>query len=105
MPTAMTNLSSPCLGPVFSENYTAFGGLFILSSSLFMHWIEFVAVEHNQHRMNKAALEKGIEIKDGEVNMDLGGLGATGVAAVPCPGHTVMVMDDEVCQRSSYLKI
>ncbi|KAF8980495.1 high-affinity Zn(2+) transporter zrt1 [Entomortierella lignicola] len=101
MPTAMTNLSSPCLGPVFSENYTAFGGLFILSSSLFMHWIEFVAVEHNQHRMNKAALEKGIEIKDGEVNMDLGGLGATGVAAVPCPGHTVMVMDDEVCQRSS----
>ncbi|KAF9116606.1 high-affinity Zn(2+) transporter zrt1 [Mortierella sp. AM989] len=101
MPTAMKNLSSPCLGPVFSENYTAFGGLIILSSSLFMHWIEFVAMEHNQQRMNEAAVERGIKITDGQLNMDLGGLGATGIAAVPCPGHIVTVEDEAVCRRSS----
>ncbi|KAF9436183.1 high-affinity Zn(2+) transporter zrt1 [Entomortierella beljakovae] len=101
MPTAVKNLSSPCLSPVFSEHYTAFGGLFILSSSLFMHWIEFVAVEHNQQRMNEAALEHGLEIDGKSVSMDLGGLGATGVAAAPCPGHTITVMDSTVCRKSS----
>ncbi|KAG0244953.1 Zinc/iron permease [Mortierella sp. GBAus27b] len=98
MPTAMSNLSSPCLGPVFSENYTAFGGLIILFSSLFMHWIEFVAMEHNQRRMREAAAERGVAIEDGR--MDLGGLGATGVAAMPCPGHSG-VMNDAICRRSS----
>jgi len=99
MPTAMSNLSSPCLGPVFSENYTAFGGLIILFSSLFMHWIEFVAMEHNQQRMREAAAERGVTIENSDV--DLGGLGATGVAAAPCPGHVVMVLNEVVCRRSS----
>lgn len=99
MPTAMSNLSSPCLGPAFSENYTAFGGLIILFSSLFMHWIEFVAMEHNQQRMREAAAERGVTIEDNRV--DLGGLGATGVAAVPCPGHVVTVVNEAVCRRSS----
>lgn len=99
MPTAMSNLSSPCLGPVFSKNYTALGGLIILFSSLFMHWIEFVAMEHNQRRMREAAAERGVTIEDSRV--DLGGLGATGVAAVPCPGHAETVMDEAICRRSS----
>ena len=96
MPTAMANLSSPCLGPTFSENYTAFGGLFILLSSLFMHWIEFVAVEHNERRMREAAASKGIE----NVTIDLGGLGATGVAAAPCPGHSVTIIEETPCHES-----
>ncbi|KAG0299682.1 high-affinity Zn(2+) transporter zrt1 [Dissophora globulifera] len=90
MPTAMANLSSPCLGPAFSENYTAFGGLFILISSLFLHWIEFVAVEHNESRVREAAAIQGIE----NPNLDLGGLGATGVAAAPCPGHSITIIDE-----------
>ncbi|KAF9949590.1 high-affinity Zn(2+) transporter zrt1 [Mortierella alpina] len=93
MPTAMANLASPCLGPTFSENYTAFGGLFILVSSLFMHWIEFIAVEHNERRMREAAASKGLE----SINIDLGGLGATGVAAAPCPGHSVTIVEEAPC--------
>ncbi|KAF9572049.1 high-affinity Zn(2+) transporter zrt1 [Mortierella alpina] len=93
MPTAMANLSSPCLGPTFSENYTAFGGLFILVSSLFMHWIEFIAVEHNERRMREAAARKGLE----SINIDLGGLGATGIAAAPCPGHSVTIVEEAPC--------
>ncbi|KAI7820193.1 Zinc/iron permease [Gamsiella multidivaricata] len=93
MPTAMSNLSSPCLGPIFSENYTAFGGLFILMSSLFMHWVEFIAVEHNERRMREAAASKGVE----DLNIDLGGLGATGVAAVPCPGHSITIVEEAPC--------
>ncbi|KAG0360981.1 high-affinity Zn(2+) transporter zrt1 [Mortierella sp. AD032] len=96
MPTAMANLSSPCLGPIFSENYTAFGGLFILLSSLFMHWIEFVAVEHNERRMREAAANQGLK----EINIDLGGLGATGVAAAPCPGHSVTIIEERACHDS-----
>jgi zinc transporter 1/2/3 len=96
MPTAMANLSSPCLGPTFSENYTAFGGLFILLSSLFMHWIEFVAVEHNERRMREAAASQGLQ----EINIDLGGLGATGVAAAPCPGHSVTIVEERPCHDS-----
>ncbi|KAF8940467.1 Zinc/iron permease [Dissophora ornata] len=96
MPTAMSNLSSPCLGATFSENYTAFGGLFILLSSLFMHWIEFIAVEHNERRMREAAASQGLE----NINIDLGGLGATGVAAAPCPGHSVTIIEDRPCHDS-----
>ncbi|KAF9437112.1 high-affinity Zn(2+) transporter zrt1 [Entomortierella beljakovae] len=96
MPTAMYNLSSPCLGTTFSENYTAFGGLFILASSLFMHWIEFVAVEHNERRMREAAASQGID----NIDIDLGGLGATGVAAAPCPGHSVTVLEEVPCHDS-----
>ncbi|KAF9343726.1 high-affinity Zn(2+) transporter zrt1 [Mortierella sp. AD094] len=96
MPTAMYNLSSPCLGPEFSENYTAFGGLFILLSSLFMHWIEFVAVEHNERRMREAAANQGLE----NIDIDLGGLGATGVAAAPCPGHSVTIVEESPCHDS-----
>ncbi|KAG0212361.1 high-affinity Zn(2+) transporter zrt1 [Mortierella sp. GBA30] len=96
LPTAMSNLSSPCLGETFSENYTAFGGLFILLSSLFMHWIEFVAVEHNERRMREAAANKGIE----NIEIDLGGLGATGVAAAPCPGHSVTIVEETLCHDS-----
>ncbi|KAF9027278.1 high-affinity Zn(2+) transporter zrt1 [Haplosporangium bisporale] len=96
LPTAMSNLSSPCLGKVWSEQYTAFGGLFILISSLFMHWIEFIAVEHNERRMREAAAIQGIQ----EVDMDLGGLGATGVAAAPCPGHIVTIVEDRPCHDS-----
>ncbi|KAF9549435.1 high-affinity Zn(2+) transporter zrt1 [Mortierella hygrophila] len=96
MPTAMANLSSPCLGPIFSENYTAFGGLFILLSSLFMHWIEFIAVEHNERRMREAAASQGLK----EINIDLGGLGATGVAAAPCPGHSVTIVEERPCHDS-----
>ncbi|KAG0099699.1 high-affinity Zn(2+) transporter zrt1 [Podila epicladia] len=96
LPTAMSNLSSPCLGKVWSEQYTAFGGLFVLISSLFMHWIEFIAVEHNERRMREAAASQGIQ----EVDMDLGGLGATGVAAAPCPGHTVTIVEERPCHDS-----
>ncbi|KAF9935030.1 high-affinity Zn(2+) transporter zrt1 [Linnemannia zychae] len=96
MPTAMANLSSPCLGPVFSENYTAFGGLFILLSSLFMHWIEFVAVEHNERVVREAAASQGLQ----EVSIDLGGLGATGVAAAPCPGHSMTIIEERPCHDS-----
>ncbi|KAF9145922.1 high-affinity Zn(2+) transporter zrt1 [Linnemannia schmuckeri] len=96
MPTAMANLSSPCLGPAFSENYTAFGGLFILLSSLFMHWIEFIAVEHNERRMREAAANQGLQ----EINIDLGGMGATGVAAAPCPGHSVTIVEETPCHDS-----
>ncbi|KAG0327224.1 high-affinity Zn(2+) transporter zrt1 [Dissophora globulifera] len=101
MPTAMSNLSSPCLGPIFSENYTAFGGLVILSSSLVMHWIEFFAMEHTQRRMHEAAAERGISASSGHINVDLGGLGATGVAAAPCPGHVVTVIDEAICRKTS----
>ncbi|KAI1300544.1 high-affinity Zn(2+) transporter zrt1 [Mortierella claussenii] len=96
MPTAMSNLSSPCLGPIFSQNYTAFGGLFILLSSLFMHWIEFIAVEHNERRMREAAATQGLQ----NINIDLGGLGATGVAAAPCPGHSVTIVEERPCHDS-----
>ncbi|KAG0018895.1 high-affinity Zn(2+) transporter zrt1 [Entomortierella chlamydospora] len=96
MPDAMYNLSSSCLGPEFSENYTAFGGLFMLLSSLFMHWIEFVAVEHNERRMREAAANQGLE----NIDIDLGGLGATGVAAAPCPGHTVTIVEESPCHDS-----
>ncbi|KAF9356979.1 high-affinity Zn(2+) transporter zrt1 [Mortierella sp. NVP85] len=96
LPTAMANLSSPCLPLAFSEKYTAFGGLFILLSSLFMHWIEFIAVEHNERRMRKAAASQGLK----EINIDLGGLGATGVAAAPCPGHSVTIVEERPCHDS-----
>ncbi|KAF8983754.1 high-affinity Zn(2+) transporter zrt1 [Entomortierella lignicola] len=96
MPNAMYNLSSPCLGTEFSQNYTAFGGLFILFSSLFMHWIEFVAVEHNERRMREAAANQGIE----SIDIDLGGLGATGVAAAPCPGHSIVIVEETPCHDS-----
>ncbi|KAI8595440.1 Zinc/iron permease [Dissophora ornata] len=101
MPTAMSNLSSPCLGPIFSENYSAFGGLCILSSSLFMHWIEFVAMEHNQERIKEAAIKRGMSALNVQIDADLGGLGATGVAAAPCPGHKVTIVDEAICRRSS----
>ncbi|KAF9579312.1 high-affinity Zn(2+) transporter zrt1 [Lunasporangiospora selenospora] len=89
LPAAMSNLSSPCLGPLFSENYTAFGGLFILLSSLFMHCIEFIAVEHNERRMRDSAgtLESGL------VERNLGELGAKkgDAPSTSCPGHTITI--------------
>ncbi|KAG0224681.1 high-affinity Zn(2+) transporter zrt1 [Mortierella sp. GBA43] len=97
MPTAMANLSSPCLGSTFSEKYTAFGGVFILLSSLFMHWIEFVAVEHNERRIREAAVSQGLE----DINIDLGELGAIGVAAVPCPVHNVEGPCNDSCSSIS----
>ncbi|KAG0258879.1 high-affinity Zn(2+) transporter zrt1 [Mortierella polycephala] len=102
LPTAMSNLSSPRLGPTFSEHYQAFGGLITLGSSLFMHWIDFMATEHNQKRVQEAAAESGIPTGKGQdVKMDLGGLGATGIATAPCPDHTVTIVEGVICRRSS----
>ncbi|KAF9428438.1 high-affinity Zn(2+) transporter zrt1 [Podila epigama] len=96
LPTAMANLSSPCLGPAFSENYTAFGGLFILLSSLFMHWIEFVAVEHNERRMREAATTKGVQ----QPNLGHSNLSATNDTVAPCPGHVVTMVEERPCHDS-----
>ncbi|KAI1318552.1 high-affinity Zn(2+) transporter zrt1 [Mortierella claussenii] len=116
MPTAMSNLSSPCLGRLFSENYTALGGLIILSSSLAMHWIEFMVMEHTQHRIQKVAEKMNCDNQaeergkresklDSRDSMDFGGLGATGVATGPCPGHTVTILDQAVSRRSSWSSV
>ncbi|KAH7054146.1 zinc/iron permease [Linnemannia elongata] len=55
LPTAMSNLSSPCLGDFFAKDYPALGGLLVLTSSLVMHWIEFMATEFNQARVRDPA--------------------------------------------------
>ncbi|KAF9941199.1 high-affinity Zn(2+) transporter zrt1 [Mortierella alpina] len=102
LPTAMSNLSSPCLGPTFSQNYQSLGGLLALSASLVMHWIEFMAMEHTQARMLEAANARGLTKEQSErIHLDLGGLGATGVAAAPCPGQTRTVQEETPCRRSS----
>ncbi|KAG0369509.1 high-affinity Zn(2+) transporter zrt1 [Gamsiella multidivaricata] len=101
MPTAITNLSSPCLGPIFSENYTAFGGLLILSSSLFMHWIEFMAIDHHQ-QCHETAADWGTSLPEDErVSLDLDGLEPTGAASALYPGHTLTVLDEPMRRRSS----
>ncbi|KAF9571316.1 hypothetical protein EC968_000756 [Mortierella alpina] len=102
LPTAMSNLSSPCLGPTLSQNYQSLGGLLVLSASLVMHWIEFMAIEHTQARMLEAANARGLSKEQSErIHLDLGGLGATGVAAAPCPGQTKTVQEETPCRRSS----
>ncbi|KAF9192657.1 hypothetical protein BGZ50_008364 [Haplosporangium sp. Z 11] len=102
LPTAMSNLSSSRLGPIFSENYQAFGGLITLGSSLFMHWIEFMVTEYNQQGMQETATERVIPTDKGQnVKMDLGSLGAIGIAAAPCLDHTVTIVEDAICRRSS----
>ncbi|KAG0211856.1 high-affinity Zn(2+) transporter zrt1 [Mortierella sp. GBA30] len=111
LPTAMSNLSSPCLGPTFSENYQAFGGLLVLTASLLMHWIEFMAMEHTQTRMKEAAESRGLLKERGSsIHMDLGGLGATGVAAAPCPvevahthAHGLELLDASQRRISTYI--
>ncbi|CAO3571859.1 unnamed protein product [Mortierella alpina] len=102
LPTAMSNLSSPCLGPTLSQNYQSLGGLLVLSASLVMHWLEFMAMEHTQARLMEGASARGLTKEQSErIHVDLGGLGATGVAAAPCPGQTMTVQEETPCRRSS----
>ncbi|KAF9915644.1 high-affinity Zn(2+) transporter zrt1 [Lobosporangium transversale] len=120
MPTAMSNLSSPCLSSFFSENYTALGGLFILSSSLFMHWMEFVAVERTQKRLQEAAVLEGLLISPvpnhkthqedicscaerdvGRIDVDLDDLGTTGLATVPCSRHIATILNETICKQQA----
>ncbi|KAF9921369.1 high-affinity Zn(2+) transporter zrt1, partial [Modicella reniformis] len=78
-----------------------------------MHWIEFIAVEHNHQRMREvetkaqaATVERESSLKEEDSHsgrniihtVDLGGLGATGIVGAPCPGHAITVVDDAICR-------
>ena len=61
-----------------------------------------MAMEHTQARMLEAANARGLSKEQSErIHLDLGGLGATGVAAAPCPGQTRTVQEEALCRRSS----
>ncbi|KAF9908147.1 hypothetical protein EC991_010167 [Linnemannia zychae] len=106
LPTAMANLSSPCLGEFFSEDYPIMGGLLVLTSSLLMHWIEFMATEINQVRNPKPTAAVSSTTTPGRDRANA----TTGQQAVErpdladvlisrCPGHTVTMRDELECHR------
>ncbi|KAG0286610.1 hypothetical protein BGZ96_009301 [Linnemannia gamsii] len=112
LPTAMSNLSSPCLGSFFAEDYPGIGGLLVLTSSLLMHWIEFMATEFNQVRVRDPVASVGTQVSStvavghtGTGTGTGGGGGASGkldpmdVVVSRCPGHTVTVTDELECHR------
>ncbi|KAF9152525.1 high-affinity Zn(2+) transporter zrt1 [Linnemannia schmuckeri] len=112
LPTAMSNLSSPCLGDFFAKDYPAMGGLLALTSSLLMHWIEFMATEFNQVRVRDPVSAVGqisaagsgaarTMIADGHAagRAANGKPGPTSIVVSRCPGHTVTVTDELECHR------
>ncbi|KAG0071869.1 hypothetical protein BGZ89_009176 [Linnemannia elongata] len=106
LPTAMSNLSSPCLGDFFAKDYPALGGLLVLSSSLVMHWIEFMATEFNQARVRDPASTAAAAAGSGVARTTTAGGHAAGwksdlvdVVVSRCSGHTVTVTDESECHR------
>ncbi|KAH8549058.1 Zinc/iron permease [Umbelopsis sp. PMI_123] len=55
LPSAMANLTSPCLPAVFNTGYTAFASLFAMTAALAMQLIEHLASEHAQKRQEANA--------------------------------------------------
>lgn len=105
LPTAMSNLSSPCLGDFFAKDYPVLGGLLVLTSSLVMHWIEFMATEFNQVRVcdtvsTAAAAGSGVA-RTTTVGRHAAGWKSDPVDVVVsrCPGHTVTVTNESECHR------
>jgi len=47
LPGAVQMLTSPCLPKAFHSYYTAFAGLFAMLAGLFMHLIEYLAMEYS----------------------------------------------------------
>ncbi|KAF9135486.1 Protein phosphatase methylesterase 1 [Mortierella sp. 14UC] len=107
LPTAMSNLSSPCLGEFFSEDYPVMGGLLVLTSSLLMHWIEFMATEFNQIRVREpmaaasSATTPGRDRARRTTGQQPGKRqpDPADVVVSRCPGHTVTVTDELECHR------
>lgn len=110
LPTAMSNLSSPCLGDFFAEDYPGIGGLLVLTSSLLMHWIEFMATEFNQVRVRDPVASVGTQVSATVAVSHTGtgageGGGTNGkpdpmdVVVSRCPGHTVTVTDELECHH------
>ncbi|KAG9068777.1 high-affinity Zn(2+) transporter zrt1 [Linnemannia hyalina] len=105
LPTAMSNLSSPCLGDFFAKDYPSLGGLLVLTSSLVMHWIEFMATEVNQARV-RDPVSTTAAVGSGVAPTTTAGGHAAGWKSDPvdvvvsrCPGHTVTVIDESECHR------
>lgn len=105
LPTAMSNLSSPCLGDFFAKDYPALGGLLVLTFSLVMHWIEFIATEFNQVRVRDpvstaAAAGLGVARTTTAGGHVAGWKSDPGDVVVSrCPGHIVTVTDESECHR------
>ncbi|KAF8926206.1 high-affinity Zn(2+) transporter zrt1 [Haplosporangium gracile] len=112
LPTAMSNLSSPRLGDFFAKDYPVMGGLLVLTSSLLMHWIEFMAKEFNQVRVRDpvSAIDQTSAAGSRVARTLVAGGHAAGRAASGkpglvnivvsrCPGHTVTVTDELECRR------
>lgn len=55
LPSAMANLTSPCLPEIFNTGYTAFASLFAMTAALAMQLIEHLASEHAQKRQEANA--------------------------------------------------
>ncbi|KAF9108192.1 high-affinity Zn(2+) transporter zrt1 [Mortierella sp. GBA35] len=106
LPTAMSNLSSPCLGDFFSKDYPVMGGLLVLVSSLLMHWIEFMATEFNQTRVRDPVAVASSGVVQTTTGHGRGGGAAAwktdpaDVVVSRCPGHTVTVTDESDCDHN-----
>ncbi|KAF9550002.1 high-affinity Zn(2+) transporter zrt1 [Mortierella hygrophila] len=100
LPTAMSNLSSPCLGDFFAKDYPSLGGLLVLTSSLVMHWIEFMATEVHQARVRDPVSTAAAAESSVAPTTTTGGHAASwksdpvDVVVSRCPGHTVTVIDE-----------
>lgn len=55
LPSAMQNLTSPCLPAIWNTGYTAFASLFAMIAALSMQLIEHLASEHAQKRQEANA--------------------------------------------------
>lgn len=106
LPTAMSNLSSPCLGDFFAKDYPVLGGLLVLTSSLVMHWIEFMATEFNQVRVrDPVSTVAAAGSRVARTTTTAGGHAAgwksdpVDFVASRCPGHAVTVMGESERHR------
>ncbi|KAG2185663.1 hypothetical protein INT44_002456 [Umbelopsis vinacea] len=70
LPSAMENLTSPCLPAVFNTGYTAFATLFAMTAALAMQLIEHLASEHAQKRQEENAKQDAEAIQSVEKILD-----------------------------------
>ncbi|KAG0274279.1 hypothetical protein BGZ95_009942 [Linnemannia exigua] len=101
LPTAMSNLSSPCLGEFFSKDYPVLGGLIVLTSSLLMHWVEFMATECSHVHARDPVATVSTTAPGVTRATSSGGQQQAGKKPDPmdvvvsrCPRHTVTVADE-----------
>jgi solute carrier family 39 (zinc transporter), member 1/2/3 len=70
LPSALENLTSPCLPAIWNTGYTAFATLFAMTAALAMQLIEHLASEHAQKRQEENAKQDADAIQSVEKILD-----------------------------------